>query len=121
MVYWADGVNTKIRRDSSGTVPVGVTADETRCGRKRTRPSNQLAPRSFSVTMLFTYTEFQLFESWFANDTRHGAISFAFPRINGTSSTDLVEYRFVPDSSYTWENTSGQIIKVTMEWETVTT
>lgn len=116
---WPAGVNTKIRRATSGSVPVGVTADETRCGRKRVRASSQLAPRTFSVTMMFTYGEFALFEAWFAGELRHGAESFVFGRIN-SSGGEPEEYRFSPGSSYNWENTSGKMVTVTMEWETVT-
>lgn len=119
MINWASNVNTKARRETNGTVPVGVIADQTRCGRKRFRPANQLAPRKFSVVMKFNYDEFVRFENWFANDLMHGALTFAFPRINGNDSTDLVEYRFVDGSSYSWENTSGKMITVSMEWETV--
>lgn len=119
MRAWPGGVNTKVRRDTTGTVPVGVTADETRCGRKRVRASNQLSPRTFSVTMMFTYDEFALFEDWFHGELRRGAESFLFPRINSPEG-GLVEYRFTPGSSYGWENTSGKIVRVSMEWETVT-
>ena len=118
MIAWPDGVNTVVLRETTGSIPVGVIADETRCGRKRTRPANQTAPRVFSVVMKFSYQEFIIFENWFLNDLRNGALSFAFPRINGIEK-ELTEYRFSPGTNYEWENPSGKIIKVNMQWETV--
>ena len=118
MIAWANGVNTKVRRGSSGQVPVGVLADKTRCGRKKTRPANQLEPKSFNVEMLFSLEEFRRFRDWFDVACMRGAISFAFPRIDDNTG-DMVEYRFVPNTSYSWSNETGRLVKVSMQWETV--
>lgn len=116
MIAWPAGVNARARRGTSGQSPVGVKADETRCGRKKTRPSSQLAPKTFDVQMVFTLEEFRLFRAWFDGPCMRGAMSFAFPRIDDDTG-DPVEYRFAAGSSWSWSNESGRIVRVTMQWE----
>lgn len=118
MESWATGVNKKILRNSKGSVPVCVIADETRCGAKKRRYSSQLSPKVFNITMHFSTTEFVTFQSWFESTLRHGALSFGFPQIDAVNGSDT-EYVFQDGTSYEWSNVSGIIVEVTMTWEEV--
>ena len=118
MIAWADGVRQKVLRESTWTTPLGVIADETRCGRKKTRPALSLQPTKFNVSMQLPYSEYVIFKNWFRTSLRMGALSFGFPEIDVVNG-DIVEYRFVAGTEPQYSNPSGNIVKVTMEWEEV--
>ena len=115
MINWAVGVNKLIRRDTTGHISEGVILDTTRCGKKQSRPSSQLAPNTYSIKMMFNRNEFLTFKTWYEVSLRRGALTFSFPDIF-TSLTEK-EYRIV--GGYNWDNPSAEIFNVTMEWEEV--
>lgn len=115
---WPEGVRKRVMRDTTWEIPISVIADETRCGRKKVRPANQLAPDIFNVSMNFTYEEYVIFKNWFKTTLRRGAISFMYPAIDEINGLD-VEYRFVPGSSIQPDNPGGKIVHVPMQWEEV--
>ncbi len=117
-VPWAEGVRKRVLRDTTWDIPVGVIADETRCGRKKTRPTTQLAPESFNVSMNFTLAEYKIFKNWFKTTLRNGAVSFLYPAIDDVNGED-VEYRFTPGSSIKPDNPGGLVVHVPMQWEEV--
>jgi hypothetical protein len=112
-------IDYKVLRATTWDVPVGVIADKTRCGRKKRRPSNQLAPKVYSVTLQFkTLTDYNTFKSWFEETLYHGALSFSHPDLEGIDGT-LKEYAFQEESTVGYSNTSGHIMQATMTWEEV--
>lgn len=112
-------INYRVLRATTWEAPVGVIADQTRCGRKKRRPSNQLAPKVYSVTLRFkSLTDCNTFKAWFENDLYHGALSFSHPDLEGTSGT-LKEYAFQAESSVSYSNTGGLVMQATMTWEEV--
>lgn len=115
---WPEGVRKRVLRDTTWDIPVGTIADETRCGRKKVRPANQLAPTSYNVSMNFKYYEYKIFLNWFKTTLRHGAVSFKYPAIDDIDGHE-VEYRFVPGSTITPDNPGGLIVHVPMQWEEV--
>lgn len=116
---WPEGVRKRVLRDStSWDIPVNVIADETRCGKKKVRPSAQLTPESYNVSMNFTHDEYKLFKAWFKNTLKCGAVSFLYPQIDDINGQD-VEYRFSPGSSLNPDNPGGKIVHVPMQWEEV--
>ena len=64
--------------------------------------------------MLFTYTEYTNFSTWYNTTLKRGALSFEFPKIDGTGNS---EYRMTSAPSYS--NESGKVIRCDMEWEEV--
>lgn len=115
---WPEGVRKRVLRETTWVMPICVIADETRCGKKKVRPSTQLAPDSFNVSMNFTYEEYVLFKSWFKTTLRKGAVSFMYPEIDAINGQDK-EYRFVPGSTIEPDNPGGKIVHVPMQWEEV--
>ena len=115
MINWPVGVNQRIKRDSNGHGSSGVVIDKTRCGKKQSRPSEQLNPDTYAISMMFRKNEFVTFKNWFKTSLRRGALTFAFPDIFTKQSN--TEYRIV--DGYDWENPSADIFIVTMEWEEV--
>ncbi|MBR6079928.1 MAG: hypothetical protein IKP60_07215 [Treponema sp.] len=118
MIAWPEGVRQRIQRDSGWKNPTGTVADKTRCGRKKVRPALSLQPKVFSVSILLRYSEFVIFDDWFTKTLRHGALSFAYPRIDRIGG-EPVEYRFVPGSEVSYSNAGGTLTKASMEWEEV--
>ena len=116
MISWPAGVRMRVLRETTWTTPLGVIADETRCGRKKTRPALSLQPTKFHVSMQFPYSEYVIFKQWYRQSLRMGALSFGYPEIDATDG-DIVEYRFTPGTEPQYSNVSGNIVKVTMEWE----
>ena len=114
MADWATGVNQKVRRDSTWSEVTGFIADETLSGKTKRRYAHSLAKRPFSVSMLFTYTEYSAFTTWYNNTIKRGALSFTFPKIDGSGNA---EYRM--RSAPTYSNESGKVIRCNMEWEEV--
>lgn len=112
MIDWPANVNKDVKRGSNWGSALGVISEDTRCGKPKTRPSNQLEGDSFSVEMLLTKTEYIQFDNWFKQSLRRGTLSFAFPDIV-TREVDK-EYRIVQPPHY--ENTSGVLIRCTMGW-----
>lgn len=117
-VAWPQGVRKRVLRDSTWEIPISVIADETRCGRKKVRPSATLQPDTFNVSMNFTYEEYVIFKYWFKNILRKGALTFMYPAVDAINGQD-VEYRFVPGSSISPDNPGGKIVHVPMQWEEV--
>lgn len=115
---WPEGVRKRVMRDTTWDIPINVIADETRCGRKKVRPANQLAPSVFNVSMNFKYEEYVIFKHWFKETLRSGAVSFMYPQVDAINGLD-VEYRFVPGSSIQPDNPGGKIVHVPMQWEEV--
>lgn len=115
MIDWAEGVNKQIKRGSNWELPSGVILEETRSGKRKSRPAEQLLPKPFSVDMIFSYNEYLIFEAWFTTKLRNGALTFKFPDV----ITGLVdrEYRIIGNPSF--DNPSGKLIKCSMEWEEV--
>ena len=113
-VQWATGVNQKIRRDTTWSEISGFITDETLSGKTKRRMAHSMAKRPFSVFMLFNYTEYALFKAWYQNTTKFGTLSFEFPTIDGTGTS---EYRFTNPPQYS--NESGKIIRCSMDWEEV--
>ena len=111
---WATGVNQKVRRESTWGEVLGFITDETLSGKTKRRYAHSLAKRPFSVSMLFTYTEYLTFSAWYNNTIKRGTLSFTFPKIDGTGNA---EYRIT--SAPTYANESGKVIRCTMEWEEV--
>lgn len=118
MIAWPDGVRQRIQRDSGWKNPNGTLADKTRCGRKKTRPSGQLQPRKFSVSILLRYDEYETFDDWYTVTLRHGALTFAYPRIDRIDGP-LTEYRFSPGTDVSYSSVGGRHVKASMEWEEV--
>lgn len=125
-VNWNSNVNTRVLRQSSWSDVVGTIADETRAGTRKVRAGNTFAPKTYSVQMKFKLEEYNTFQHWFEYTTRKGAIPFYFPdletshpnfRFNETDNNVL--YRFVPSSSISYNNSAGDLIDVSMEWEKV--
>ncbi len=113
-VQWAQNVNKKVRRDSSWSEVNGFITDETLSGKQKRRYAHSLAKRPFSISMLFTYTEYTTFTAWYNNTTKRGTLPFEFPKIDGSGTA---QYRFVNPPSYS--NESGKVIRCQMEWEEV--
>ena len=116
MISWPTGVRMRALRETTWTTPLGVIADETRCGRKKTRPALSLQPMKFNVSMQFRYSEYVIFKNWFRQSLRNGALTFGFPELDAVDG-EIVEYRFSPGTEPQYSNVSGNIVKVTMEWE----
>ncbi len=120
MITWAT-LNGKmigtILRSSSWNTEMGVIADQTRSGKMKTRIAHVNKPMRFTITMHMTLDEYRLFDTWFRLNCRKGFYTFAYPKVNDNSGT-LVEYRFVPTSSFGIVNTSGDNLEISMEWET---
>ena len=113
-IKWADNVNQKVRRDTTWSEVSGYISDETLSGKTKRRMAHSLAKRPFSVSMIFTYDEYSLFKTWYHDTIKLGTLSFNFPTIDGTGTS---EYRFTIPPSYS--NESGILIKCSMEWEEV--
>lgn len=113
-VDWSSSVNKKILRDSTWQEVSGFISDETLSGKTKRRMAHSLAKRPFSVTMIFDYNEYSAFTNWYKNTAKLGALSFNFPKIDGTGTA---EYRFTSPPSYS--NDSGQLIRCSMDWEEV--
>lgn len=73
----------------------------------------------FSVSMIFSRAEYAVFKDWFENTTLFGLYSFGFPKIDGSSSSQTSEYRFVAGTSIKTENLGGLFVKCSMQWEEV--
>ncbi len=116
MIDWPTNVNMKIRRESNWETPLKIIAQQTRCGRKKTRASGTCQPQTFHVTLKMSLAEKILFLNWFENSLGSGVESFGFPRIDDNSGA-IGEYRFVVGSSIKWSNESGKVITASMEWE----
>ena len=115
MIEWATGVNKLIRRNTDGEFGEGVILEETRSGKKKSRPANQLTPDTFNVEMQFKKDEFITFRNWWKVNLRKGVLTFSFPDIF-TKLTNK-EYRILGKPS--WSNPSADIFIVKMEWEEV--
>jgi hypothetical protein len=115
MVSWPAGVRQKALRDTTWSLPSGTIADQTRSGKYAVRAAHITEPKSFAVTINMPLSEYRIFESWYINTTRKGALSFGFPKINDNTGT-IVEYRFVPGSMISVSNPGALILNVRMEW-----
>lgn len=110
-------LNYTILRETQWETPVEVLADQTRCGRKKRRPTAQLTPPTFSVVLRFpTLQDKRIFETWFEEYLYHGALSFTHPKIDDTTG-QMVEYAFKEGTSISWTNVSGHITQASMTWE----
>lgn len=125
-VNWSQYVNTKVLRQSQWEDVVGTIADETRAGTRKVRAGNTFAPKTYSVQMRFNLDEYNIFKTWFELTTRKGAIPFYFPDLETSHAKYKFDvndnnelYRFVPSSSLSYQNSGGNLIDVSMEWEKV--
>lgn len=119
MIAWAEGVNKKVLRETTWGFEGGFISDETRSGKPKRRPSNSLGYDKYNVIMHFTIEEYEKFRQWFKNDLRRGALSFAFPRIDGQSE-ELREYQFYePEETISFSNPDGDIIEASFVLEEV--
>lgn len=112
MIAWPTDVNTIIRNETTGGFGDGLIIDEVECGKKKTRLRSTMVPDAFSVFMIFTVSEFEIFTHWYKYLLRFGARTFQFPKIAGTG---LAEYRIIPSPS--WAQFGSDTVKVTMTWE----
>jgi hypothetical protein len=115
MVGWPAGVSKKVLRDTTWDLPSGVIADKTRSGKDKVRAGHASAPKSFRVILRMYLDEYRVFENWYINTTRKGALSFAFPKVNDNSGV-IAEYRFAPGSNISVSNPGALILTVNMEW-----
>jgi hypothetical protein len=115
MVGWPPGVSKKVLRDTAWDLPSGVIADKTRSGKDKARAGHASAPKSFRVVLRMSLDEYRVFEDWYINTTRKGALSFAFPKINDDSG-EAAEYRFAPGSKIAVSSPGGLAVTVSMEW-----
>lgn len=112
-------IKYKVLRATEWDDHVGVIADQTRCGAKKTRPANQLNPEVYDVTLQFSNPDIcNTFRTWFRSTLYHGALSFGFPKLNDSSGT-ITEYRFQEDSKVHYSNTGGLVMQAQMTWEEV--
>jgi hypothetical protein len=115
MVSWPAGVRQTVLKDTSWELPSGVIADKTRSGKYMTRAGHASEPKSFSVTLRMNLNEYRVFETWYINTTRKGALSFGFPKVNDNTGK-IAEYRFAPDSKISVSSPGGLILDISMEW-----
>ena len=115
-ITWADGVNQKVRRDTTWSEVEGFISDPTLSGKQKRRMAHSMAKRQYQVTMLFNYTEYLLFSQWYQEDLKFGTLSFTFPTIDGVGDS---EYRFVEGGVPQYTNESGRMIRCSMTWEEV--
>lgn len=118
IIDWNKNVNDRILRQSGWELPTKFIADKTRCGVRKVRMANVQEPQKFSIKMRFTNTERNAFISWFRNDLLDGTNAFWFKDI--TKETDkTLAYRFVEGSGISFSNPSGNLVDVSMSWESV--
>ena len=115
MIEWNPDINKQIKRGTGWKLPLGVILENTRSGKKKSRPANQLEGKIFDIQMIFSYEEYLLFENWYTINLRNGAETFSFPDV--FNSLVNKEYRIV--STPTFSNESGKVIKCSMQWEEV--
>lgn len=119
-IEWADGVNKIIRRSgTSWTQPNGVIEDATRSGKPKRRLATSVGKTSYSVKMIFSLEEYDLFMTWWRKKCKYGLMPFYFPRVDAMSGTTATEavYQFVAGSTPSFSNPSGDRLEVTMNWE----
>ena len=112
MIDWPTGVNKIIINETTGEWGDGLIRDKLRSGKEKVRLSTSTPYDTHPVVMIMTREELGIFESWYKNDLRRGAITFEFPTIAGTGSS---EYRIVPRVK--WSQWGRDTVKVQMTWE----
>lgn len=119
MILWPVGVNQKVRRNGTNwELSNGVIEDKTRSGKTKRRLLTSKEKKRFSVSFVFSVTEYELFLYWWENNCFFGFYSFLFPCIDGLSQ-EMKEYRVVAGSKPRVSNPNGNNVNVSMEWEEV--
>lgn len=75
--------------------------------------------KPFTVRMLFSYTEYNIFVDWYENVCFNGLNSFLYPTIDSFGTKIDKEYQFVAGQPPQFTNPSGKKIECTMQWEEV--
>jgi hypothetical protein len=112
MISWPGEVNQIIRSDTTINYGVGIIQDTMDSGKKKTRLKSTSVPDTFPVVMQMKKTEFDIFIAWYKVPLHRGAVTFSFPTIAGTGTS---EYRILSVSA---AGAGGSNVKVLMTWET---
>lgn len=119
-IQWPAGVNKSVKMSgSSWAEKDAIIENETRSGKVKRRVYAEQVARQISITMHFSFLEYQRFHSWFEYTLFYGLYAFEFPEIIGDHKT-MKKYRFTKDGVPKYTNISATIIEAVMTWEEVT-
>lgn len=114
MIAWPNGVSKTILQDTTGKFRSGTVSDTMRSGKKKSRLISTTSPKPFSVAMILTRAELEIFEAWYETDLRFGTLTFQFPKIAGSGDS---EYRILDTNPPSWSQWGSSTVKLTMSWE----